>query len=93
MTELRYLTIHEVLVIYAEIIKVSVVKHPEIHNISGLKSALAQPQQTFDGNDLYPTIEEGGSPPLFALSESSFRGRKQTRCLYGDADLPALKRL
>jgi death-on-curing protein len=70
MTEPRYLTTHEVLVLYTEIIKVSVVKHPGIHNTSGLKSALAQPQQTFDGNDLYPAIEAKAGALLYSLCQN-----------------------
>jgi hypothetical protein len=50
--QIHYLTIPEALMIYAEIVGVPAVAEPDVQNLSGLESALAQPQQTFDGKDL-----------------------------------------
>ena len=65
-----YLTLEEALVIYAEIIRASRVLTADVENLSGLESALAQPQQTFDGNDLYPTIEEKAAALLYSLCQN-----------------------
>ena len=53
--------------IYAEIVEVPAVAEPDVQNLSGLESALAQPQQTFDGKDLYKTIEEKAGALLYSL--------------------------
>lgn len=52
---MRYLTLNEILELYRAIISQSGCKSG-IHNLEALESALAQPQRTFDGNDLYPTL-------------------------------------
>ncbi|GAH46760.1 unnamed protein product [marine sediment metagenome] len=54
---IRYLTIGEVLEIYRRVMEQSG-GTAGIHNLSGLKSALAQPRMTFGGQDLYASIAE-----------------------------------
>ncbi|MEB3281603.1 MAG: type II toxin-antitoxin system death-on-curing family toxin [Lyngbya sp.] len=52
---MRYLTLREVLELYHCIIQQSGGTEG-ISNLGALESALAQPQMTFDGKELYPTI-------------------------------------
>ena len=58
MDGVEYLTVRDTLVIYAEFTRVSPVKTASVLSMDGLESALAQPRQSFDGNDLYPTMPE-----------------------------------
>jgi death on curing protein len=53
----RYLTLHETLELHRRIIAQSG-GAPGVLNLRALESALAQPQMTFGGNDLYPTLDE-----------------------------------
>jgi len=62
---IRYLTLHEVLGLYRQIIKQS--GGAGIANLHGLESALAQPYMTFGGEDLYPTILEKAAAFGFSL--------------------------
>ena len=66
----RYLNVTEALVIYAEIIRVSRVEAADVQSIDGLESALAQPQQAFDGRDLYETLEEKAGALLYSLCQN-----------------------
>lgn len=52
---MRYLTVDEVLVIHARVVKSSG-GSLGIRDRDGLESAVAQPQMTFDGVDLYPDV-------------------------------------
>jgi len=70
MPEVRYLTVREALMIYSEIIRASKVRRADVQNIDGLESALAQPQQTFDGDDLYPTIHQKAGALLYSLCQN-----------------------
>jgi death on curing protein len=70
MRETRYLNVVEVMMIYAEVVKASRVRTVDIHNPGGLESALAQPQQTFDGKDLYATLEEKAAALLYSLCQN-----------------------
>ena len=63
---MRYLTLHEVLMLYRRIIKQSGGAEG-IANLNGLESALAQPYMTFGGEDLYPTIFEKAAALGFSL--------------------------
>ena len=65
--EVTYLNVEEALVIYVEIIGASNVLEPDVRDLAALESALAQPRQTFDGKDLYPTIEEKAAALLYSL--------------------------
>ncbi|WP_017316445.1 type II toxin-antitoxin system death-on-curing family toxin [Mastigocladopsis repens] len=63
---MRHLTIEEVLQIYHRIIEQSG-GSAGISNLGGLESAIAQPQMTFGGEELYPTIVEKASALGFSL--------------------------
>lgn len=63
---MRYLTLSEVLDLYGQIMEQSG-GAVGIRDLSALESALAQPQMTFDGEELYPTIAEKASALGFSL--------------------------
>lgn len=63
---MRYLTLEEVLELYHRIIEQSG-GSAGISNMGGLESAIAQPQMTFAGEELYPTIVEKASALGFSL--------------------------
>lgn len=63
---MRYLTLEEVLELYHGIIEQSG-GSAGISNMGGLESAIAQPQMTFAGEELYPTIVEKASALGFSL--------------------------
>jgi death-on-curing protein len=52
---MRYLTLPEVLTLHDRIITTTG-GSPGIRDLSALESALAQPQATFDGDELYPDL-------------------------------------
>jgi death-on-curing protein len=52
---MRYLTLPEILTLHNRIITTTG-GSPGIRDLSALKSALAQPQATFDGEELYPDL-------------------------------------
>ena len=54
---MRYLSISEILLIHRRLIKSSG-GASEIRDLGALESAIAQPRATFDGKDLYASIEE-----------------------------------
>lgn len=54
---IRYLTVAELLALYHQVIQQSG-GYAALQNPAALESAAAQPRQTFDGNDLYPTVIE-----------------------------------
>ncbi|MGI2903357.1 type II toxin-antitoxin system death-on-curing family toxin [Tolypothrix sp. VBCCA 56010] len=63
---MRYLTLQEVLELYHRIVEQSG-GSAGISNMGGLESAIAQPQMTFAGEELYPTIVEKASALGFSL--------------------------
>ncbi|ARV60257.1 death-on-curing protein [Nostocales cyanobacterium HT-58-2] len=63
---MRYLTLDEVLQLYHRIIEQSG-GSVSISHFGGLESAIAQPQMTFGGEELYPTIVEKASTLGFSL--------------------------
>lgn len=67
---MKYLNVQQVLVIYAEVVRASRVERSDVQNLGGLESALAQPQQTFEGTDLYPTIEAKAAALLYSLCQN-----------------------
>jgi death-on-curing protein len=54
---MRYLTLGEVLEIYGQVVHVSG-GGVGIRDLAGLESALAQPRQSFGGQDLYPSLAD-----------------------------------
>ncbi len=63
---MRYLTLEEVLELYHGIVELSG-GSAGISNMGGLESAIAQPEMTFAGEELYPTIVEKASALGFSL--------------------------
>ena len=66
---MRYLTLNETLELHRRIIAQSG-GAPGVLNLSALESALAQPQMTFGGNDLYPTLVEKTAALGFSLIQN-----------------------
>jgi len=66
---MRYLTVNEVLESYSRIIQQSG-GLVGIRDMGALESAVAQPQMTFDGDELYPTIIEKASALGFSLIQN-----------------------
>jgi len=65
----RYLTLNETLELHRRIIAQSG-GAPGVLNLGALESALAQPQMTFDENDLYPTIADKTAALGFSLIQN-----------------------
>ncbi len=63
---MRYLSLNEVLDIYAKIMNQSG-GAIGIRDIGAFESAIAQPRMSFGGNDLYPTIVEKAGALCFSL--------------------------
>ncbi len=63
---MRYLTLTEVLELHRRIVKQSGGAEG-VRELGGIQSALAQPQMTFGGDDLYPTIESKATAICFSL--------------------------
>ena len=66
---MRYLTLNETLELHRRIIAQSG-GAPGVLNLGALESALAQPQMTFDENDLYPTIADKTAALGFSLIQN-----------------------
>jgi death-on-curing protein len=66
---MRYLTVNEVLESYSRIMQQSG-GLVGIRDMGALESAVAQPQMTFDGDELYPTIIEKASALGFSLIQN-----------------------
>jgi death-on-curing protein len=65
----RYLTLNEILELHRRIIAQSG-GALGILNLGALESALAQPQMSFDENDLYPTVIEKAAALGFSLVQN-----------------------
>ena len=63
---MRYLTLVEVLELHRRIIRASG-GSSGLRDSGGLESAIAQPRQTFDGRDLYPTLASKAATLAFLL--------------------------
>jgi death on curing protein len=63
---MRYLTVKEVLEIYARVMEQSG-GATAVRDLGALESALAQPRMTFAGEELYPTLIEKASALGFSL--------------------------
>ena len=62
----RYLTVEEVVELHRRVIAQSG-GSPGLRDAGGLDSAVAQPQMTFGGNDLYSTLAEKAAALGFSL--------------------------
>ncbi len=63
---MRYLTLAEVLELQRRVIDQSG-GADGVRDLGGVESAVAQPQMTFGGDDLYPTIESKATALCFSL--------------------------
>jgi death-on-curing protein len=63
---MRYLTLNEVLNLHQRLIKQSGGAEG-VRELGGIESAVAQPQMTFGGDELYPTIESKATALCFSL--------------------------
>jgi death-on-curing protein len=63
---MRYLTLAEVLELHRRVIAQSGGANG-IRALGGIESALAQPQMTFDGKELYPTLASKAAAICFSL--------------------------
>ena len=63
---MRYLTLAEVLELH-RLLLASTIGAPGVRDLAGLESALAQPQVTFEGRDLYPSLQEKAGSLSFSL--------------------------
>ena len=76
---MRYLTLNEVLEVHRQVIAQSGGAEGLMH-LSALESALAQPQMTFGGEDLYPTLVDKAAALGYALIKNHpfLDGNKRT---------------
>jgi death-on-curing protein len=65
----RYLTLNETLELHRRVIAQSG-GAPGVLDLGALESALAQPQMTFGGNDLYPTVVEKAAALGYSLIQN-----------------------
>jgi death-on-curing protein len=63
---MRYLTLNEVLDLHRRTIEQSGGAE-RVRELGGVESAVAQPQMTFGGEELYPTIESKATALCFSL--------------------------
>jgi death-on-curing protein len=75
----RYLTLNEVLEVHRQVMAQSGGAEGFMH-LPALESALAQPQMTFGGEDLYPTLVDKAAALGFALIQNHpfLDGNKRT---------------
>ena len=66
---MRYLTLGEVLELYRRIIQ-QTGGASGVRNLAALESAVAQPRMTFEGKDLYPTIEDKAAALAFFIVQN-----------------------
>jgi death-on-curing protein len=76
---MRYLSLNELLELHRRVMEQSG-GIAGIHNLDAIESALAQPQMTFGGEELYPTIVEKASAFGFSLIQNHpfIDGNKRT---------------
>ena len=76
---MRYLTLSEVLEVHRQVMAQSGGAEGLMH-LSALESALAQPQMTFGGEDLYPTLVDKAAAFGYALIKNHpfLDGNKRT---------------
>lgn len=63
---MRYLTLAEILELHHRVIEQSGGAHG-IRDLGGVESAIAQPQMTFGGGELYPTLEAKAGALCYSL--------------------------
>lgn len=63
---MRFLTLAEVLALHRQVVE-QTKGSQAIRDLAGLSSAVAQPRMTFEGRDLYPSLEEKAAALCFSL--------------------------
>ncbi|MCU0426540.1 MAG: type II toxin-antitoxin system death-on-curing family toxin [Candidatus Kapabacteria bacterium] len=63
---MQFLTLSDILLLHQRLIKVTG-GGEGIRDLAGLESAIAQPQMTFDEEELYPSLAEKASALMFSL--------------------------
>ena len=63
---MRFLTLAEVLALHRQVVE-QTRGSQAVRDLAGLTSAVAQPRMTFEGRDLYPSIEEKAAAFCFSL--------------------------
>ena len=66
---MRYLSLGEVLELHRRIIR-QTGGASGMHNLAALESAVAQPRMTFEGKDLYPTVEDKAAALAFFIIQN-----------------------
>ena len=66
---MRYLTLGEVLELHRRIIQ-QTGGASGVRNLAALESAVAQPRMTFEGKELYPTIEDKAAALAFFIVQN-----------------------
>jgi death-on-curing protein len=66
---MRYLTLGEVLELHRQIIQ-QTGGASGVRNLAALESAVAQPRMTFEGKDLYPSIEDKAAAIAFFIVQN-----------------------
>jgi death-on-curing protein len=66
---MRYVTLGEVLELYRRIIQ-QTGGASGVRSLAALESAVAQPRMTFEGKDLYPTIEDKAAALAFFIIQN-----------------------
>jgi death-on-curing protein len=66
---MRYLTLGEVLELHRQIIE-QTGGASGVRNLAALESAVAQPRMTFEGKDLYPSIEDKAAAIAFFIVQN-----------------------
>lgn len=85
---MRYLTLNEILRLHEMIIADSG-GSLTLLNLGALQSAVAQPQMTFGGEDLYPTVAEKAAAVAFSIINN--HGWKQTHRPRGRRSVPGFE--
>jgi len=66
---LRYLTLTEVLDLHGRVVEAAGGAVP-LRDLGALQSAVAQPRTSFEGAELYPTLEEKTTALMFSLVQN-----------------------
>jgi len=66
---LRYLTLTEVLDLHGRVVDVAG-GAVALRDLGALQSSVAQPRTTFEGADLYPTLEEKAAALMYSLIQN-----------------------
>ena len=66
---MRYLTLAEVFALHRQLVE-QTRGSQAVRDLAGLTSAVAQPRMTFEGRDLYPSLEEKAAALCLSLIQN-----------------------